>query len=138
MNRIWGIVTLILALGLVLAPVYTSCPTSKMIMTCHWTGQAESAVAIPLFLIGFLFLFSRFKDYAQPLSLIGIALGISAILLPTVLIGTCETPMKCATVMKPVLVLLGALLIVGNLGVLFYSLRKSRYAGDGSVSSSTT
>lgn len=126
MNRIWGIVTLIVAIMVTLVPVYTSCPTNMMIMKCHWTAQAEIAAAIPIFMLGLLLIFNRSKESSLVLLLVGAASGIAVILLPTILIGTCAAPMKCATLMKPILITLGAVLIAGNLGLLFYSLKDTK------------
>jgi hypothetical protein len=121
MNRIWGIVTLLIAIAVAVVPVYTACPTNMMVMKCHWTVQAEIAAAMPIFVLGLLLIFNRSKESFRALSLVGAASGIAVILIPTLFIGTCAAPMKCATLLKPIVISLGALLIAGNLGLLFYA-----------------
>ena len=62
MKKVLGVVMIVLALVLAIAPIFTDCESQgKMLTTadgrsvsmkCHWTGIAEVAAAIPLALAG--------------------------------------------------------------------------------------
>jgi hypothetical protein len=80
-------------------------------MKCHWTAEAEIALAVTLLVVGGLLTFSRRRETLRALSIIGIVLGVFVVLLPTNLIGVCMGPdMLCNMVMKPTLVFSGALI----------------------------
>lgn len=81
-------------------------------MKCHWTGQAEMALAGPLLVTGSLLAINKRKETLHGLSVLGGILGIFVILLPTALIGVCANPdMICNSVMRPTLILLGSLIL---------------------------
>jgi hypothetical protein len=120
-----GTIVVILALIIGIVPQFTDCLSqgkaitlpngSTMPMKCHWTRQAEVAVAIPLFVVGGLMIFSRRKQTQRALAVVGIALGAAAILLPATLIGVCANDeMICSMVMKPTLLFAGTLTIAAN------------------------
>ena len=93
-------------------------------MKCHWTGIAEIGVAIPLGLVGIFEIFSKRKETFNFLSGTGASLGVLAILFPTTLIGVCANPdMTCNMIMRPGLILSGAL-VIGASVVVFVSSRK--------------
>ena len=62
MQKILGVVMILMALVLAIAPVFTDCQSHGKSLTtadgrsvpmkCHWTGVAEIAAAAPLFLAG--------------------------------------------------------------------------------------
>ena len=90
-------------------------------MKCHWTRQAEVAVAIPLLVVGALMLFSRRKGTLRALAVVGLALGAAAILIPAYLIGVCANDeMICSMLMKPTLLFAGALTVAVNAITLVY------------------
>ena len=99
MKTVLGVVMIVLALVLAIAPVFTDCESQgKMLTTadgrtvsmkCHWTGIAEVAAAIPLGLAGIYALRGRRKETTRFAAIVGVAAGAMAILLPTALIGTC-------------------------------------------------
>jgi hypothetical protein len=123
MNKLIGIFIIVLALATAIVPIFTACDTTKMAMKCHWTAQAEIAIAIPLAASGIIITVIRRKEVWRFVSLVGLTLGLSTILIPTVLIGVCNPPMTCNTLMRPLLLVLGALTIISNLGLLCYSLK---------------
>jgi hypothetical protein len=87
-------------------------------MKCHWTGVAEVAAAVPLFLAGVFTLGKQRKETTRFASLIGLSSGAMALLLPTVLIGTCGmATMVCNLLMKPILLTAGILAIVASLAL---------------------
>lgn len=111
-------ILIVLALVIGIVPQFTDCASQGKAITlqngrtipmkCHWTGEAEIAVAVPLALIGGLLFFSKRKETQRMLSILGIAMGAFAVLLPTALIGVCASPdMICNSVMKPTLILSG-------------------------------
>jgi hypothetical protein len=133
-----GLTLAVLGLALTVVPQFTDCESqgksvtlasgSTIPMKCHWTARAEMAVGIPLVTVGGLMTLGRRKESLMGLSGIGLTLGIFAILLPTVLIGTCQNPtMVCNTAMKPSLLALGSLVIgVGLLGTVLAARARDR------------
>ena len=122
MNRILGIALIVFALAIAIIPTFTDCQSqgkaislpngSTVPMKCHWTGVGEIATGVPLLVVGAMMTVSRRKGNLRILGGMGGILGVFAILLPTQLIGVCQTSMLCHTVMQPSLVLLGSLAIV--------------------------
>jgi hypothetical protein len=115
-----GVVLVALALIIGIVPQFTDClaqgnaielPNGKMLpMRCHWTRQAEVAVAFPLGIVGLLVLPSRRRQTLRALLIVAIALGAAVILLPTILIGVCASDdMICSMLMKPTLLMAGVL-----------------------------
>ena len=130
-----AVLLIILALVLAIAPAFTDCQSQDKVITlengknvsmkCHWTGRAEIGVAVPLGLVGIMLLFSRRRESRVDLSILGIALGVLAILFPTVIIGVCMTPtMTCVTAMEPILIAAGAVAVAASLAALVLSARR--------------
>ena len=130
-----AVLLIILALVLAIAPAFTDCQSQDKVITlengktismkCHWTGRAEIGVAVPLGLVGIMLLFSRRRESRVDLSILGIALGVLAILFPTVIIGVCMTPtMTCVTAMEPILIAAGAVAVAASLAVLVLAARR--------------
>jgi hypothetical protein len=125
--------TIIAALALVigLVPQFSDClsqgsaielPSGTSIpMRCHWTRQAEVAVALPLGVVGIIMVASRRRSALRALSIVAMSLGLAAVLLPTYLIGVCASEeMICSMVMKPTLLFAGILTIaVGLVGIVY-------------------
>ncbi len=129
-----GAITIVLALVIGILPLFTDCLSQGKVMTlangmtvpmkCHWTAIAEIGVAIPLLLVGIFEITSKRKESLTILSVLGVVLGILAILFPTVLIGVCANPMmNCHMVMMPALILSGALVIIASI-IVFVTSRK--------------
>ena len=130
MKTVLGIVMIVCALGLAIAPVFTDCESAgKMLttadgrsvsMTCHWAGVAEVAAAIPLGIAGIFALRSRRKETLRFAAIIGVASGLMAILLPTLLIGTCGNAMMiCNVLMRPILLASGLVAIAASIALFF-------------------
>jgi len=130
MKTILGVVMVLMALVLAIAPAFTDCEShGKMVTTadgrsismkCHWAGIAEVAAAIPLGLAGMSVLRGRRKETTQFASVVGVAAGAMAILLPTVLIGTCGNPMMvCNLLMRPILLGSGIVAILASAALFF-------------------
>lgn len=125
MKKILGVTMVVLALALAIAPVFTDCEShGKMLTTadgrlvsmkCHWTGIAEIAAAVPLGVAGIYTLTGRRRETTRFAAVVGAASGTLAILLPTVLIGTCMSPsMICNLLMRPILLATGTLAILAT------------------------
>lgn len=117
-----SVIMIVLALLVGIVPQFTDCESHGRALTladgrtvpmkCHWTGQAETALAVPMFFTGAMMLGSKRKETLRNLNALGIVLGVVVILLPTALIGVCANPeMICNSVMKPFLILTGSLII---------------------------
>jgi hypothetical protein len=126
-----GAIIVVLALVIGIVPQFTDClaqgnaitlPNGNSLpMKCHWTRQAEIAVAIPLFVVGALTILSRRKQTLRALAVVGLALGAAAILIPTYLIGVCASDeMICSMLMKPTLLFAGVLTVAVNAIALVY------------------
>ena len=118
--KVAGAVIIVLAVALAVVPMFTDCQSQGRMLTlengkqismkCHWTGLAELALSVPLAAVGLMMIFSRRQESRRTLGVTGISLGIMAISLPTVIIGVCMDPhMTCVSIMKPALILTGAL-----------------------------
>jgi hypothetical protein len=126
-----GAFLVILALVIGIVPQFTDCQAqgkaitlpsgSIMPMRCHWTRQAEVAVALPLLAVGLLTIMSRRRQTLRALSVVGLALGAAAILVPAYLIGVCANEeMICSMLMKPTLIFAGTLTIAASVVALVY------------------
>jgi len=132
--KVAAVLMVVLALVIGIVPQFTDCqsqgralelPTGKTVaMKCHWSATAELALAIPIAAVGVLLGFSRRKESMRNLSILGIVLGAVTILVPTVLIGVCASAdMLCNSVMRPLLILMGVLLVVISVVTLLASNR---------------
>jgi hypothetical protein len=130
MNKVLGTAMIVLALVLGIAPVFSDCESGgKMLTTadgkavsmkCHWAGIAEVAAAVPLGLAGIYALRRRRKETMRFAAIVGAASAVVALLLPTVLIGTCMSPtMLCNLLMRPILLTAGILAVVVSVALFF-------------------
>ena len=135
MNRFLGIALIVLALGIGIIPHYTDCLSQGDVVTlangktqpmkCHWSAQAEIAIAAPLGITGVLMIPSRKKENIRNLSILGIGLGALVMAIPTQLIGVCTMPTHiCVTTMKPLLLSLGGIVTAASLLGLVMTFRK--------------
>lgn len=113
-----AVLMVILAILIGIVPQFTTCASQgrsltladgrQVPMKCHWTGQAEIAVAAPLLIAGGLLATSKRKETVRVVSSGAAVLGLAVIALPTLLVGVCGNPeMICNAVMKPTLILMG-------------------------------
>jgi hypothetical protein len=128
--KVVGGLLIALALLVAIVPMFTDCQSQgrsltlangrEIPMKCHWTGLAELALAAPLLVVGALMTTSRRTESLRNMNVITAVVGILVILLPATLIGVCANPdMRCNAVMKPSLILAGALVLaLGLVGVL--------------------
>lgn len=139
--RAIGVILFILALVIGIVPQFTDClaqgsaielPNGNIVpMRCHWTRQAEVAVAFPLGIVGILVLFSRRRPALRVLLFVGASLGAAAILVPTYLIGVCASAdMICNMLMRPTLLFAGILTVATCLvGVVYLRGQGIDYTG---------
>ena len=133
MLKLFGITILVMALIIAIVPQFTTCESQGKAITlangttvpmkCKWTAQAELGTSVPLFAVGALMTTSRRKESRLSLSLLGIILGVIVMLIPTYLIGVCQTLMVCHTIMKPVLLTAGGVVTGASLAGLWISRR---------------
>jgi len=123
MTKYLGIILIALALVIAIFPQFTDCQSqgkaitlangNQIPMKCHWTGEAELGLGIPILAVGTMLTFFRRQETLRTLSLIGIILGVMSVLMPVLLIGVCASPtMICHSTMKPVLIISGSLVTV--------------------------
>jgi CHASE2 domain-containing sensor protein len=117
--KVLGIAILVVAVLAVVIPVTNNCTAEGLFITtkdgrqidmkCYWTSRASVAVAVVLGVVGILLAVSHRKETRRALGVIGVLLGIALVALPTELIGVCAMDKTCLNVMKPSLILLGAI-----------------------------
>jgi len=129
--KVIGVLLIILALVIGIVPQFTDCLAQGSVITmpngntmpmrCHWTRQAEVAVALPLLAVGVLMIVSKRRQTLRALSVVGLLLGASAILIPAYLIGVCAgEEMICSMLMKPTLIFAGVLTVAASAAGLVY------------------
>jgi uncharacterized membrane protein HdeD (DUF308 family) len=129
-----GIILIIFGLMIAIIPQFSSCHSlgsditlqngTKLPMKCYWTGQSELIVGALLLIIGILMIIGKRKETQLFLSIMGIFLGIAALLLPTYLIGVCADPTHiCNTILKTTLLILSPLVIIDSLAGLIVALK---------------
>jgi len=137
--KVVAVAVMILALLIGIVPMFTDCESHGRMLTladgrqismkCHWTGVAELAVSVPLLVVGGLMFFSRRRESGRTLGTVGTSLGAMVLLLPTALIGVCMSPdMPCVSLMKPALLLMGALVVVASLGAVAFNWGQEKLA----------
>ncbi len=124
--KIIALLLIVSGIATIFIPSFYSCaahgksiqlPGGKNIqMKCFWTARAEIAMGILLLVTGVFLFMSRNFESRRFLSVLAIMLAVLIILFPTTLIGVCANPdMLCALLMKPILLLIGA--VAGVLGI---------------------
>jgi Domain of unknown function (DUF4418) len=120
-KRVIGVIIAFLAVCIVVIPQLTKCHNSAMI--CNYNVKAQIGLCLPIAVEGLVLVLGR-KESTIGLALVGIALGVSVILVDYVLIGVCVSMienMNCQTIMKPSLLVLGVLVILANVWLLWIS-----------------
>jgi hypothetical protein len=129
MRKFLGIALILLALGIAIVPNLTDCLSQGLTLTlangaiqpmkCHWTSQAELALAAPALAVGAMMLTTKRKDALRNFSIVGGVLGLAVLSVPTFLIGVCATPTHtCRTIEYPALLLMGGLVMsAGIMGI---------------------
>lgn len=104
------------------------CEVGDTPMACHYTAQAELGIGVVIALLAVIGLFFDGKIRAG-ISISNMVLGALAIAVPTMLIGVCKgAMMHCHMVTMPVLIVLGALLIVVSAFAAYLDAKPSKCA----------
>lgn len=122
----FAIVDFIIGVLLIVGPktLFKVCDTSEMVMKCHWSSRAVIGVGILYILLSVLIVVFKQQGEQILLGILTIALGIIAILIPSVLIGGCSNSMmNCQSLTFPVIYLLAAISIVAAIIYLIYSVK---------------
>lgn len=104
-NKVLSIGTILAGLLLSAGPqfLFQPCPTTEKFMKCFYSCKALIVVGAVLALVGLLQLISKEAKSRKALAVVGTALAVSAILIPTVIIGGCAKPeMACQVLTFPV------------------------------------
>lgn len=104
-QKITSIGTLIVGLLLAVGPqfIFKPCPTTEKFMKCFWSCKALIVVGAVVAIIALLQLMAKEGETKKMLSIVALALLVSAILIPTVIIGGCQKPeMACKMLTFPV------------------------------------
>ena len=114
-NLIFSIVLFVLGVLAAFAP-YTFakvCDVGEKVMKCHWTARAELFTGLVIAFLALLRFFAKSDALFLGLDAGIFANALGVILFPCVLIGVCGmASMHCHAVTKPVLLVLGILLLV--------------------------
>lgn len=120
-----SIVYVILGVLIFLTPtvIFPVCQ-EEIKMNCTYTGRVEIGLGILVVLLGVISLFFSEKVRAG-ISMAISGIGILAIVFPVKLIGVCgSNRMKCNTATRPMLVVLGVLVILASVINAVYLLKK--------------
>lgn len=105
--------------------VFQVCSAKEMVMTCHWSVQAEAGLGILLLFAGILSLSAKGREAKVLLSLQTVGSYAAGILIPAFLIGGCKSKdMACQSLTFPSLYLisiLGILYSAGNIAFVYLS-----------------
>ena len=139
MNKFFGIGLAVLGIALAVTPFFADCASQGeymknamgmlMPMRCYGNRAAEVAIGAPLFAVGAVMTFAKFKSKAGFFALSGVAVlaGLAGILMPTKVVGTCSSPTAiCNTLMKPMLISIGSVIVVGGLSSGLLLTRRSK------------
>ena len=136
-NKFLGIYYILIGILLSVGPrtIFATCDTSEKVMKCFWSGRAEIGVAILLILIGLLFLILKLRENYFVLSIIGFALAVVAILIPSYLIGGCtNNMMRCRSITFPTIYLISIVTIVVSLiSSIFYFRKNKEQSNKGNI-----
>ena len=104
-QKITSIGTILVGALLAAGPqfLFKPCPTTEKFMKCFWSCKALIVVGTVLALVGLFQFLAKETESRKFLSIIGLALSVFAILIPTVIIGGCVKPeMACKMLTFPV------------------------------------
>ncbi|HEX3077184.1 MAG TPA: DUF4418 family protein [Lachnospiraceae bacterium] len=127
------IVYLIAAIVYIFGPltIFKICEAEDHPMKCYWSSKAEIGIALILVVVAVLNYFSKTTREKTFLAILAIALGIVAILIPSVLIGGCGMKtMPCQKSTFPAYYVTSAILIVVSIFDVIDSYLKDSMKGD--------
>ncbi|MBZ9634749.1 DUF4418 family protein [Clostridium sp. FP1] len=109
---IYGISFIIIGALLAIGPhtLFAVCPKGEKIMKCWWSAQAEISIGIMLIVAGITILSFKSEEIQFGICIMTTALGVMAILIPSVLIGGCmKKTMMCQSMTFPCIYIIGGL-----------------------------
>ncbi|GCD10886.1 DUF4418 family protein [Clostridium tagluense] len=88
---IYGIYFIIIGVLLAIGPhtLFAVCHKGETVMKCWWSAQAEISIGIMLIVAGIATLSFKSQEIQLGICIMTSALGVMAILIPSVLIGGC-------------------------------------------------
>ncbi len=125
-----GIVAITLGILVALTPIAIFPVCTDMIelmngktlfMKCHWTAMAELLVGILIVFDGMLIMGFKKHETRTALSIMLFLFGLTALVIPTVVIGMCETAtMACRVGTEPALIVVSVITMVVGIGNTFF------------------
>ncbi|MDP4182826.1 MAG: DUF4418 family protein [Bacillota bacterium] len=90
-------------------------------MKCHWTAMTELMIGILIIVNGILLIGFKKHETCIALSIMLFLLGLAALLIPTEIIGMCETPtMACRVGTEPALIVVSVITMILGIGNIFF------------------
>lgn len=125
-----GIIAIVLGVLIALIPqvIFPVC-TDKiellngktLFMKCHWTAMAELLVGILIVFDGILIIGFKKHETRLALSVMLFLLGLTSLLISTVVIGMCATAtMPCQVGTEPALIVVSVITMVVGIGNIFF------------------
>ncbi|MCB2289925.1 DUF4418 family protein [Clostridium sp. CS001] len=115
---VYGIYLIIIGAVLAVGPhtLFAVCEKGESIMKCWWSAQAEISNGILIISAGIAILVLKSKETQLGISIMTSLLGVSTILIPSVLIGGCmKSTMPCQSVTFPWIYIIGVITIIVSL-----------------------
>jgi hypothetical protein len=92
-----------------------------LFVNCHWTAMTELLLGILIVFDGILMILFKKHETRFALSIMLFLLGLSVLLVPTVVIGMCTTAtMACRVGTEPGLIVVGLITMVVGIGNIFF------------------
>lgn len=125
-----GIIVIALGVLVALIPIVIFPVCNNMIelingktlfMKCHWTARSELLIGILIVFDGILTIGFKKHETRIALSIMLFLFGLTALLIPTVVIGMCETAtMVCRVGTEPALIVVSVITMVFGIGNIFF------------------
>jgi hypothetical protein len=92
----------------------------SLFMKCHWTAMTELLIGMLIVFDGILLIIFKKTETCIVLNIMLFLLGFTALLLPTTVIGMCESPaMPCGIGTEPALIVVSIIIMIFGLGNVF-------------------
>lgn len=121
-----GIIALVLGMLTALIPkvIFPVCTNmielingKTLFMRCHWTAMVELLIGMLIIFDGILIILFGRHETRIALSIMLFLLGVYALLIPTAVIGMCETvTMPCRVGTEPALIVVSVIIMVIGIG----------------------
>ena len=125
-----GIIVIVLGVLVALIPIiiFPVCTNrielmngKTLFMKCHWTAMTELLVGILIVFDGILIIGFNKCETRIALIIMTFLFGLIALLIPTVVIGMCETAtMACRVGTEPALIVVSVITMVVGIGNVFF------------------